>query len=228
MLPAARILRIDRDSTRRKQAWRDMREQIHAQEVDILIGTQILAKGHDFPQLHLVGVLNADGSLYSTDFRAAERLYARLAQVGGRAGRGTEPGRVLIQTEFPGHPLYAALAQHDYTGFAEAQLAERKQAGQPPYVYQAVLRAEATQLDTALDFLAAAVRASGPIAEDVTLFDPVPATVTRLAGLERAHLVVEARARSALHGFLAAWRESLDALAARKVRWVIDVDPLDL
>jgi primosomal protein N' (replication factor Y) len=228
MLPAARILRIDRDSTRRKQAWRDMREQIHAQEVDILIGTQILAKGHDFPQLHLVGVLNADGSLYSTDFRAAERLYARLAQVGGRAGRGAEPGRVLIQTEFPGHPLYAALAQHDYTGFAEVQLAERKQAGLPPYVYQAVLRAEATRLDTALDFLAAAVRASAHVAEGVTLFDPVPATVTRLAGLERAHLVVESRTRSALHGFLAAWREGLDALAARKVRWVIDVDPLDL
>ncbi|HXD51142.1 MAG TPA: primosomal protein N', partial [Burkholderiales bacterium] len=152
--PAARILRVDRDSTRRKHAWEDMRRQIRAQEVDILVGTQILAKGHDFPQLNLVGVINADSSLYSTDFRASERLFARLTQVAGRAGRGATRGRVLIQTEFPHHPLYQALRRHDYPAYARELLAERKQAGFPPFVHQAVLRAEAPQLNVALDFLA--------------------------------------------------------------------------
>jgi primosomal protein N' (replication factor Y) (superfamily II helicase) len=226
--PKARILRVDRDSTRRKHAWQHMRRQIHAQEVDILVGTQILAKGHDFPQLNLVGVINADGSLYSTDFRASERLFARLTQVAGRAGRGTTRGRVLIQTEFPQHPLYQALRRHDYPAYARELLAERKQAGFPPFVYQAVLRAEAPQLALALDFLAHAAHAATDISSAVTIYDPVPAGLVRLAGLERAQLTVQARSRTALQKFLRAWHERLYAAGERKVRWALDVDPLEL
>ena len=226
--PAARILRVDRDSTRRKHAWEDMRRQIRAQEVDILVGTQILAKGHDFPQLNLVGVINADSSLYSTDFRASERLFARLTQVAGRAGRGATRGRVLIQTEFPQHPLYQALRRHDYPAYARELLAERKQAGFPPFVHQAVLRAEAPQLPVALDFLAHAACAGTKIAAPVNIYDPVPASLVRLAGLERAQLTVQARSRAALQRFLHAWHARLTALGERKVRWALDVDPLEL
>ena len=226
--PAARILRVDRDSTRRKHAWQQMRRQIHAQEVDILVGTQILAKGHDFPQLNLVGVINADSSLYSTDFRASERLFARLTQVAGRAGRGTTRGRVLIQTEFPQHPLYQALRRHDYPAYARELMAERKQAGFPPFVYQAVLRAEAPQLTLALDFLARAARVAIDISSAVTIYDPVPAGLVRLAGLERAQLTAQAKSRTALQKFLRAWHERLYAAGERKVRWALDVDPLEL
>ena len=132
--PDARILRVDRDSTRNKRAWQAMREQIHADEVDILVGTQMLAKGHDFPNLTLVGVLNPDSALYSSDFRAAEKLFAQLVQVAGRAGRADKPGEVLIQTAFPDHPLFRALQAHDFESWAAAQLAERQMAGFPPFV----------------------------------------------------------------------------------------------
>jgi primosomal protein N' (replication factor Y) len=205
-----------------------MRRQIHAREVDILVGTQILAKGHDFPQLNLVGVVNADSSLYSTDFRASERLFARLTQVAGRAGRGSTRGRVLIQTEFPHHPLYLALRRHDYPAYARELLAERKQAGFPPFVHQAVLRAEAPQLADALGFLARAASDAAGFDSGVTIYDPVPATLTRLAGLERAQLTVQSRSRTVLQKFLHAWRERLDATGERKVRWALDVDPLEL
>jgi len=226
--PAARILRVDRDSTRRKHAWQDMRRQIHAQEVDILVGTQILAKGHDFPQLNLVGVINADSSLYSTDFRAGERLFARLTQVAGRAGRGATRGRVMIQTEFPLHPLYQALRRQDYPEYAQELLAERKQAGFPPFVHQAVLRAEAPQADAALEFLKRAAHDAADIDGAVTIYDPVPANFVRLAGLERAQLTVQARSRAALQNFLHAWHARLNAAGERKVRWALDVDPLEL
>lgn len=228
IFPAARIMRIDRDSTRRKHAWHDMRRQIHAQEVDILVGTQILAKGHDFPQLNLVGVINADSSLYSTDIRASERLFARLTQVAGRAGRGANRGRVLIQTEFPAHALYQALRRDDYPAFAKTLLAERKQAGFPPFVYQAVLRAEASRIETALEFLKQAARDGAKLEGTVVIYDPVPASMPRRAGLERAQLTVQSRSRPALHAFLRAWHVHLGAAAGRKVRWALDVDPLEL
>jgi len=205
-----------------------MRRQIHAQEVDILVGTQILAKGHDFPQLNLVGVINADSSLYSTDIRASERLFARLTQVAGRAGRGANRGRVLIQTEFPAHALYQALRRDDYPAFAKALLAERKQAGFPPFVYQAVLRAEASRLETALEFLKQAARDGAKLEGTVVIYDPVPASMPRRAGLERAQLTVQSRSRPALHAFLRAWHVHLGAAAGRKVRWALDVDPLEL
>ncbi|MEO7727693.1 MAG: primosomal protein N' [Burkholderiales bacterium] len=228
IFPAARILRVDRDSTRRKHAWQDMRRQIHAQEIDILVGTQILAKGHDFPQLNLVGVINADGSLYSTDFRAGERLFARLTQVAGRAGRGATRGRVLIQTEFPQHPLYQALRRQDYPAYARELLAERKQAGFPPFVHQAVLRAEAPLISGALGFLSRAVTYAESIESAVTIYDPIPAGFVRLAGMERAQLTVQARSRTALQKFLHLWRARLDAAGERKVRWALDVDPLEV
>ena len=225
--PRARILRIDRDSTRRKLSWHAMRRQIHAREIDILVGTQILAKGHDFPHLNLVGVVNADSLLYSTDFRAPERLFALLTQVAGRAGRGDMQGEVLIQTEFPQHPLYAALQRQDYAAFARDLLAERRQAGFPPFVCQALLRAEAPKLETALAYLARAARIAKTLARGVTIYDPVPAGMVRLAGRERAQLLVQAESRVRLQSFLAAWHARLAAEPSTRARWSLDVDPLE-
>jgi len=224
--PTARILRIDRDSIRRKNAWQDILHAIHAQEVDILVGTQLLAKGHDFPNLSLVGILNADSSLYSTDFRASERLFAQLMQVAGRAGRANVTGHVLIQTEFPDHPLYHALQKHDYDVLAKTLLAERKTAGFPPFVYQALLRAEAHNIAIVLDFLKQAANLANP-PRSVELFDPVPAQMLRLKGLERAHLLVQSSSRRQLQAFMAEWYTRINTLPAHKVRWVLDIDPLE-
>jgi primosomal protein N' (replication factor Y) len=226
-LPQARILRIDRDTTRRRRAWETMRSRIQERDVDILVGTQILAKGHDFPHLNLVCVLNADGQLYSSDFRGAERLYALLTQVAGRAGRGGTQGEVLIQTELPHHPLYAALARQDYRAFAEAALAERRQAGFPPFVYQALLRAEAPRLATALEFLAGAAREARALDACVTAYDPVPAAMARRAGHERAQLLVQSAERERLREFMGAWRAALAGNRATRARWTLDVDPLE-
>lgn len=223
--PYAKILRIDRDSTRRKDAWKEILEDIHEQRVDILVGTQILAKGHNFPNLGLVGILNSDASLYSTDFRAAEYLFSQLMQVAGRAGRANITGEVLIQTKFPGHPLYHALRRHNYETLAQTLLTERKVASFPPFSYQALLRAEAPKLETALDFLASAAM-SWP-AGNVEMFDPVPAQMARLKGMERAHLLVQSSSRKELHKFLTSWRTKLDKLSIRNTRWVLDVDPFE-
>jgi len=187
--PQARILRVDRDSTRNKGSFSRMLEEIQGGRADILVGTQILPRGTTSRTLPLVAVLNADSALYSADYRAPERLFAQLMQVAGRAGRADLAGVVLIQTQYPRHPLYAALAQHDYAGFARTLLAEREQAGFPPYVFEAVLRAEAGELKTALDFLREAAALAGPPPPGITLYDPVPMTVTRLAERERAHLL---------------------------------------
>lgn len=225
--PAARILRIDRDSTRRKNAWQEILHAIHSQQADILVGTQLLAKGHDFPNLSLVGILNADNSLYSTDFRASERLFSQLMQVAGRAGRANIPGQVLIQTEFPDHSLYQALRQHDYDALAQSLLAERKIAGFPPFVYQALLRAEAHNLKTVLEFLRKA-RNLAPSQHEVELFDPVPAHMLRLKGMERAHLLIQSHSRKQLQAFLTDWHTKIAELPHRKIRWILDVDPLEL
>jgi primosomal protein N' (replication factor Y) (superfamily II helicase) len=225
--PSARILRIDRDSTRRKHAWTTMRDLIRAREVDILVGTQILAKGHDFPHLALVGVLNADAMLYSADFRASERLYALLTQVAGRAGRGEADGEVLIQTEFPEHPLYGALRAQDQARFASALLDERRRAGFPPYVHQALLRAEAPKVESALRFLDHA-KEIGRTLGGVDLYDPVPATMVRLAGRERAQLLVQSTSRPGLHTFLSAWRDMLLHEKSRAARWTLEIDPAEL
>jgi primosomal protein N' (replication factor Y) len=226
--PEARILRIDRDSTRRKAAWQAMRTRIHAREVDILVGTQILAKGHDFPHLSLVGVLNADSLLYSSDYRASERLFALLTQVAGRAGRGDVQGEVLVQTEFVHHPLYEALCAHDVSAYARTLLEERRVAGFPPFVYQALLRAEAPRMATALEFLERAVSSGRAMADDVLVYDPVPAAMARLAGRERAQLLVQSPSRPALHAFLRRWQATFGAERATAARWSLDVDPLEI
>ena len=224
--PQARIVRIDRDSARRRSELSRTLEGITRGEADILVGTQLLAKGHDFPLLTLVGVLDADGALLSTDYRSAERLYATLAQVAGRAGRRAQPGEVLVQTRYPQHPLYASLASHDFAAFAAAQLAEREAAGFPPFVHEAALRAEADKLAVAMSFLEDAAHLV-PVPAEVRVFDPVPHVITRRADMERAQLLVQSASRPALQGFLSSWTERLFATAPRSVRWHLDVDPIE-
>ncbi len=225
--PGAGLLRIDSDSTRAKGRWAAMRGAIVAGRAQILLGTQILAKGHDFPGVTLVGVVNADAALVAADYRAPERLFAQLYQVAGRAGRAQAPGEVLIQTRFPEHPLYQALVRHEFAPFAEAQLAERRDAGFPPFVHEAVLRAESDAMSSALDFLERA-RAEAPERGDaVTLFDPVPMSLARLAGRARAQVLAQARSRRALQAFLGEWSRTLYGLRAGKVRWHLDVDPIE-
>jgi primosomal protein N' (replication factor Y) len=225
--PTARILRIDRDSADSPQKWQALLAAIHAGEADILVGTQMLAKGHDFPKLTLVGVVGADAALFAADFRAPERLFAQLMQVGGRSGRAALPGEVLIQTEYPDHPLYQALIAHDYAAFAREQLAEREVAGFPPFAFQAMLRADAPELKQALAFLHDAVL-SAPTFSEVLLYDPMPMRLARLKNRERAQLLVESRSRPALQAFLAEWMQRLYVLTTpRELRWHLDVDPLE-
>jgi primosomal protein N' (replication factor Y) len=225
--PEARLLRIDSDSTRAKGRWESMRRVIEAGDADILLGTQILAKGHDFPRVTLVGVIGADAALVAADYRAPERLFAQLYQVAGRAGRADLPGEVLVQTRYPQHPLYQALARHDFAGFAAAQLDERRAAGFPPSVHEAVLRAEADEMRDALAYLARAGAQAPPEHAGVTVYDPVPMTLAKLAGKARAQVLVQSPSRPALHAFLRAWVEALYALKAGPVRWHLDVDPIE-
>ena len=225
--PRARVLRIDRDSTQARGSWQGMQQMIRNGEVDILVGTQLLSKGHDFPNLTLVGVIGADNALYSADFRAGERLFAQLMQVSGRAGRAHQPGEVLIQTEFIDHPLYLALQRHDYVGYAQTLLHERRSAGFPPFIHQATLRAEAPQLAAAIAFLHLA-HSHAPTIAGITLFDPTPAVMVRKANLERALLLVQSPSRRLLQNFLDAWLTTLYGLRATKLRWHLDVDPLEI
>jgi primosomal protein N' (replication factor Y) len=227
--PAARIARIDRDSTRAKGSFAAMRDQMTGNELDILIGTQMLAKGHDFPRLTLVGVLGADNALYSADFRATERLAALLMQVAGRAGRAGLSGEVIVQTDFPGHPVYAAIATHDYERLAAELLAERKMAQLPPFTHVAVLAAEAHYRADVDEFLqaahAAGVALAGSLRAGVEIFPPVPALLARRAGFERGQVVVQSARRAALQQFLPPWRVALERHPGRRVRWALDVDP---
>ncbi|TCJ14783.1 primosomal protein N' [Parasulfuritortus cantonensis] len=227
LFPAARILRIDRDTAARKGAFAAMRTAVERREVDILVGTQIVAKGHDFPMLTLVGVVGADQALMSTDFRASERLFAQLMQVGGRAGRAAHAGRVLIQTEYPHHPLYAALVRHDYPAFAERTLVERRQAEFPPYSHQALMRADARSMTEAMAFLERAHSLAEDLAEGVLLYDPVPALMPRIAERERAQLLVQSGNRARLQAFLTPWLARLRDEKSAGLRWSVDVDPLD-
>ncbi len=228
LLPGARMLRIDRDSMRTPAAWAHAREQIQRGEVDLLVGTQMLAKGHDFPRLTLVGVVDTDQTLYSSDFRAPERLFALLTQVAGRAGRADLAGRVLIETAVPQHPLFAALTRHDYTAFASQLLDERRRLGLPPFSHQAILRADALALADALAFLTEAARQATAVDASITLYDPVPALLVRRAGRERAQLLVQSRSRGRFQRFLSIWRAQIAAQRASRVHWILDVDPLEL
>lgn len=230
LFPDARVLRVDRDAARTRSQWEALLATIADGGADILVGTQMMAKGHDFPRLTLVGVIGADSSLHAADFRAAERLFQQLMQVGGRAGRGALPGEVLIQTEYPAHPLYQHLARHDFDAFARMALQERRAAGFPPFSHQAMLRADAPALEDALEFLRHA-RALGEdrAPEGLRLFDPVPMRMTRLARRERAQLLVEADQRALLQSFLSGWVELLyQQRKGRDLRWQLDVDPLDV
>ncbi|MFY9261218.1 MAG: primosomal protein N' [Gallionella sp.] len=225
--PAARILRVDRDSTQNKRAWQTMRAQIHANEVDILVGTQMLAKGHDFPALTLVGVLNPDSALYSSDFRAAEKLFAQLVQVAGRAGRADKAGEVLIQTAFPDHPLFHALQTHDFVSWAASQLAERRLAGFPPFRYQAMLRAEGLVEEAVYDYLNQARAAAMALNHAVDVLGVVPAALPRRANHLRGQLLIQADSRKVLQQFLRAWQPALSALPAAKLHCSLDIDPLE-
>lgn len=232
-LPGARIARVDRDSTRKRGSAEKIFDAAAAGELDVLVGTQMLSKGHDFPSITLVGVVNADAAMFSADFRAAERMVAQLSQVAGRAGRADLPGRVLIQTRFPTHPLYEAVAAQDHARFARMAMAERKSANLPPYAYLALLRAEAKSGDALSAFLSHAVESAASTLADepnpsLHVWDPVPAPLARKAGFERQQLMVQADSRGALQRFLAAWLPLVRRHETRAVKWVIDVDPLEV
>ena len=231
MFPAARIERVDRDSTRRKGALEDKLRRIHAGEADILVGTQMLAKGHDFPNLTLVGVLNADQGLFGVDFRSGEQLFQRIVQVAGRAGRADKPGEVLIQTYHPDNPVFSALQQHDYQGYAQYVLEERQQAQFPPFSHFALLRAESPNAGIALGFVQQARRLGETLTINgqIMLGEPLASPMEKRAGRYRAQLLVMAPQRGALHDFLSRWLGLLeDEPVGRKVRWSLDVDPLDM
>ncbi|MDQ6619632.1 MAG: primosomal protein N' [Pseudomonadota bacterium] len=230
LFPKARIARIDRDTTQRKGAFAAFREDIEAGALDILVGTQMLAKGHDFPRLTLVGVLGADNALYSADFRATERLGALLFQVAGRAGRAQLPGEVIVSTDFAGHALFRALAAHDYDTLADALLADRRVAGMPPYSHLALLAAESVdrlEVDVFLQRASAIGRErAASLQLPVQVFAPVPATLARRAGMERAQVLAQSDERGALQRFLPSWREALLEMRASGLHWSLDVDPL--
>src|SRR5574344_729916 len=233
----ARIGRMDADTTQGAGQLQAQLAHIHDGSVDVLVGTQMIAKGHDFRRMTLVAAIAPDAALMSTGFRAPERLFALLMQAAGRAGRdaafvgqqGSQP-QMWIQTQQPEHPLYQALLHHDYPGFAQQQLHERQQAGMPPFVFQALVRADAKTQDAAQNFLHAAAQhaQSLPALAGVFLYPPIPMAVQRVAHIERAQMLIEAASRSALQKFLHAWQPVLHPLKKQHktvVRWLVDVDP---
>ena len=239
-----RIARIDADSTRLKGALEEQLAAVHAGDVDILVGTQMIAKGHDFRRITLVAAVNPDNALFSSDFRAPERLFSLLMQAAGRAGRDASLGaqsEVWIQTFQPTHPLYAALKRHDYPAFAEQQLKEREPAAMPPFSAQALVRADAKTQEAAQAFLNAARTFAqtemlawdgwAPVLEQITLYPAVPMTIQRVANVERAQMLIESPSRAALQQFLNGWQSVLHATRSQPeckglIRWAIDVDPL--
>ncbi|MFG6412796.1 primosomal protein N' [Roseateles sp. DC23W] len=235
-LPGARVLRIDADSTRRKGELEAQLKAVHDGEVDILVGTQMVTKGHDFRRIRFVAAVNPDGALFSSDFRAPERLFALLMQAAGRAGRdaeqdagGASPGEMWVQTWHRDHALYQALARHDYVRFAKDQLAERQSAGLPPFAHLALLRAEARTAEAAKAFLSAAAELMH--GENVLVYPPVPHAVARVADVERMQMLVEASQRGRLQTFLRSWVPALIALKRDHkavLRWAVDVDPLSI
>ena len=231
LLPGTRIGRIDADSTRAAGALQQQLQAVHDGEVDVLVGTQMVAKGHDFRRVTLVAAVNPDSALFSSDFRAPERQFALLMQAAGRAGRDAAQAaasEMWVQTWHPGHPLYAALRAHDYAAFAQAQLAERLSAGLPPFSSLALLRAEARTVEAAAGFLAEAAELAGQLGA-VTVYGAVPPHVSRVAGVERLQMLLESPSRGTLQRMLAAWMPQLQAVRARHkgvLRWAVDVDPL--
>jgi len=237
---AVRIARIDADTTRLKGALQTQLAQVHAGEVDVLVGTQMIAKGHDFRRITLVAAINPDGALFSSDFRSPERLFGLLMQAAGRAGReasATCRSEMWVQTFLPTHPLYEALKNHDYPAFAQSQLNERQLAGMPPFCFQALVRAEARTQEAAQAFLNLASAASAHLPEcaalqaHITLYPAVPMSIQRVANVERAQMLVESASRTALQRFLSAWQPVLHDQRHQPeckglLRWAVDVDPL--
>jgi len=243
-----RIVRIDADTTKLKGALEAQLAQVHSGEVDVLVGTQMIAKGHDFRRITLVAAINPDGALFSSDFRAPERLFSLLMQSAGRAGRDAgfvaaqqSASEMWIQTFHPKHPLFEALKQHDYPAFAGRELREREVAGMPPFSFQALVRAEARTQEVAQTFLNAASAAAhtelasqpdmDAVLQRVTLYGAVPMSVQRVANVERAQMLIESDSRVALQRFLAAWQDVLRQTRAAPehkglIRWAVDVDPL--
>jgi primosomal protein N' (replication factor Y) (superfamily II helicase) len=229
LFPGVTLARLDRDVVRRRGDMEEVVRRMSSGEARILVGTQMVTKGHDFPNVTLVVVLNADQGLFSTDFRAPERLAQTIVQVAGRAGRGVKPGEVFIQTEFPGHPLLLSLLSEGYDGFARAALAERSQASWPPFSRLAAVRDSAKTPEHALEFLTEARKLAGTPARGVRLLGPVPAAMARRAGRFHAQLLIEGTGRSSLHSFLDSWLPAVEQLpSARRVRWALDVDPIEL
>lgn len=225
------LVRIDRDATRRKGSLQHLLEQARDGRASLLVGTQMLAKGHHFPGVALVGMLDVDGGLFGADFRAAERMAQLLVQVAGRAGRGDHPGRVLIQTRFPQHPLLQTLVREGYGPFAEAALDERREAGLPPFTYQALIRANANKQDHPDEFLAQAAKLIHAAADSrqISIWGPVPAPMQRRAGKYHAHLLIQSLRRDVLQSCLSTVVSRLSELpSAKRVRWSLDVDPQDL
>jgi primosomal protein N' (replication factor Y) len=238
----ARVARIDADTTRAKGALEEQLAQVHAGDIDVLVGTQMVAKGHDFRRITLVAAVQPDSALFSSDYRAPERLFSLLMQAAGRAGRdaqyvasqGSRP-EMWIQTHDPTHPVYTALRSHDYPAFAARQLRERRDAGMPPFAFQAIVRADARTQEAAQAFLVAAAEAARqaglPHVDDVFLYPPIPMAVQRVANVERAQMLIESARRPALLRFLWAWQAHLHWIRAQPehrplVRWLVDVDPL--
>lgn len=229
--PQARILRIDRDTTQKKNAAQEAFKAVHDGMVDILIGTQMVAKGHDFKNVSLVVVLNIDAQLVSANPKSEERAFANLMQVAGRAGRSGLTAEILVQSRFGGRAIFDALAKQDYEAFADRILSERREEGASPYVYQALLLADATTIDKALQFLKEAVSIGEVLKErlddTITIYDPIPMALMRVADRERAQLLVESSSRVQLNAFLKQWCQVLMGIRT-SVHWVVDVDPSDI
>jgi primosomal protein N' (replication factor Y) len=227
--PESSILRIDSDTTKRKGAFKAMRGVIENSDVDIIVGTQMLAKGHDFPNLSLVIVLGSDQSLFSADFRATERLYQQLLQVSGRPGRGEKKGRVMLQTEFSQHPVYQSLIHQTFDEFAQKLLLEREEAAFPPLCYQALLRVAAKQESQVWKFLSLAKTEAIKIkVKGIEVYDAVPSPLFKMAGMYRGQLLIQAASRKSMRSFLRSWSMHIGALRDGAVRHVLDVDPLDV
>jgi primosomal protein N' (replication factor Y) len=228
LFPDVPVVRIDRETTRRKHAFDELLGSIAPDHPGLLVGTQMLAKGHDLPNLTTVAIVGVDEGLYSVDFRASERLCQLIVQVSGRAGRALKPGTVWLQTHNPDHPLLRRLLRDGYAVAARALLAERRETGLPPYAHLALLRAESSALAQVDGFLQRAVEL-GAAPAGVSLLGPMPAPMPRRAGLYRGQLLLSADERSPLHAFLPNWLARLrEDNAARRVRWSLDVDPIDL
>jgi len=239
MWPQARVLRVDTDSSRKSKGAEALFQEIHEGNVDIVVGTQMIAKGHDYQNIGLVAVLDADSRLYSADFRAAERLFAQLVQVAGRAGRsgtsGEKGGDIYIETQYPESPVFQYLLRHDVDGFLEFTASEREEAKLPPYSYQALIHAEAKVLEKAIQFLnelKARMKSRGMISKELKVYDPVPKPVMRVAGSERAQLLIESPNRKTLQEALEIVDQDLrqDSQGRiskiSRIRWLIERDPI--